>query len=99
MAHNVRELSGTFMIIWCLEWEASDTMTPSHSRVCPEHRQPRSKIFLSRGDNPLPEDRTSQLSLYTTKRTHDRLEPHLEDLPKERPDSFLCLRAGRIVRY
>ena len=66
---------------------------------CHKNGRPSSKIFLSRGDNPLPEDRTSQLSLYTTKWTHNRLEPHLEDLPKERPDSLLCLRAGRVVRY
>ena len=65
----------------------------------PDDSRPRSKIFLSRGDDPLPEDRTPQLSLYTTKWTHNRLDPYLEDLPKERPDSFLCLRAGRIVRY
>ena len=64
-----------------------------------KHRQIRSKIFLSRGDNPLPEDRTPQFPLYTTKWTHDCLDPHLENLPKERPDSFLCLGAGGIVRY
>ena len=58
-----------------------------------------SQVLLPCRNNPCTKYRTPQRGIDSAKRIHNRFQPNFKHLGEKLPDSFLCLRAGRVVGY